>query len=181
MIKKGDQVKAFEVADIGGNKLSSVDFESKYLLISFMRGATCPFCNLRLTELENSEARMNELGVVNYLIYHATQSELESNMKKMTAASSCRLIPDPDLTLHQLYYTKKSYFGTLLTLLRIGKIIQTIRKRLFTLSPIGDPPLIPADFLIAPSGEVLISHYGRDYTDNVYINDVFEVIEQYNL
>ena len=178
MLKKGDQVKPFEINDMNGDHLSTSDFPGDYLLISFMRGADCPFCNLRLMELENHQSRMSEMGIVNYLIYHATAKQLEKNMNRMSPAAVCKLIPDPDLALHQMYDIKKSYYGTLLTFLKIGKIIETIRKRVFTLSPIGDPPLIPADFLVDKDGKVLISHYGKDYTDNVYMEDVFQLVEE---
>ena len=50
-LKKGDSAIGFKTEDILGNKIDLKDFRGKKIFLSFYRGASCPFCNLRVHEL----------------------------------------------------------------------------------------------------------------------------------
>lgn len=178
MIKEGEQVKYFEAVDTKGTVMNPMSFRGEYLLISFLRGEKCPFCQLRLLDLLNNEKRLIEAGIDVYLLFHANNEDLVKSMEGLEPPKTTSIIADPDLAIHNMYETKVSYLGMMKTFARIGKIIDTILHKVFSLADLGSPPVIPADFVINRKGEIVVVHYGKDFTDNLSVDHVISKIEQ---
>ena len=43
----------------------------------------------------------------------------------------------------------------------------------------ADPKLMPASFLINPSGEIKMAYYGKHYADHAKVETIFENVELY--
>lgn len=62
-LKKGDKIPSFTLKNAVGKEVSSDDLLNKgRLVISFYRGAWCPYCNLELHALQNSHDEIKSLG-----------------------------------------------------------------------------------------------------------------------
>jgi len=62
-LKAGDHAPAFVLPDADGGKVSSKDLLAKgALVVTFYRGAWCPYCNMDLQALESAAADIRALG-----------------------------------------------------------------------------------------------------------------------
>jgi peroxiredoxin len=178
MLKSGEYAVPFEVRDYKGQRITLYNAEQDYILLSFLRSADCPFCNLRVLELLNYEDQLSESDITTYLFFHSDQKTLLRNMGNLRPTESFKMIPDPDLEVHKLYQTQINYLGTMKTFLRFSKLLETITKRVFNLRSIADPPLIPADFVVGPTGILLDCYYGDDYADNLDLERVIDLVNK---
>ncbi len=176
MIRSGEKARHFAGTDIYGAEFSTRSFGGDYLLLSFLRGATCPFCNLRFLELLNWEKTLLKERIIIYAIFYSSNEELLNNMEGVKPPGYCQIIADSDMVFHQLYETEQSYFGTLRTLRRISKMIDSFRKKVFSMQSIGDPPILPADLVLDGDGNVISSYYGKDYADNLDMEEIIQRI-----
>ena len=51
-----------------------------------------------------------------------------------------------------------------------------VDQKLLSFKALGDPPVIPADFLIDRRGNILIANYGKDYADSLEIEDILNYL-----
>ena len=76
-LKAGDRAPDFMLPDVHGNKVRlSVLLEQGPVVLSFYRGAWCPYCNLELRALQRALPELNSLGAS--LIAISPQSPDES-------------------------------------------------------------------------------------------------------
>lgn len=62
-LKAGDTLPVFSLSDSDGNTVSSADLLARGpLVISFYRGAWCPYCNMELQALEEVLPKFQDLG-----------------------------------------------------------------------------------------------------------------------
>lgn len=62
-LKVGDRMPTFSLTDARGRSISSIELLKKQnLVITFYRGAWCPFCNLYLRSLQKRLPELKELG-----------------------------------------------------------------------------------------------------------------------
>ncbi len=176
MLKSGDRIIHFETEDIFGRQLSSTNFDGDYLLLSFLRGASCPFCNLRFMEYLEWNPVLKQENVIIYAFFNATNEELRQRLKRLPEEENTYVIADHDLHLHNLYSVSQSYMGQVRTLGRVSRTIESIKKNVFSLAPLADPPLLPADILVDKSGLVMTSYHGKDFADHLSMSEILELV-----
>ena len=54
-LQAGQAAPDFLRPDIGGKTIRLSDYRGRYLLLSFYRYASCPFCNLRVNNIFSKE------------------------------------------------------------------------------------------------------------------------------
>ncbi|MCR9249453.1 MAG: redoxin domain-containing protein [bacterium] len=179
-IETGQLAPAFNTVDVRGEEMTVPNSKKRYILLSFMRGADCPFCNLRVLQLLIHQESLLSLGIETCLIFKATNQKLNQNISK-TKPSKFRIIGDHDMSIHQLYHTEASWMGSLRSLGKLGVMIQAIKKKVFKMSSLLDLyPVLPADFLVDQDGKVIMYHYGKDYSDNIKIESVIDKVVSLN-
>jgi peroxiredoxin len=63
-LKTNDQAIGFKTFDISGNKIDLEALRGKKVFLSFYRGASCPFCNIRVHEIIGQMDHFQDKGSV---------------------------------------------------------------------------------------------------------------------
>src|SRR5688572_8216520 len=86
----------------------------RWTLLSFLRYATCPACNLRVRELRQGGDSLRAAGVEWFAVFHSPEWRLKQHMPK---DSWPQVISDPDGVLGHTYRTRRSWLGMGLSML----------------------------------------------------------------
>ncbi len=168
MLKIGDLAPKFEIEDIFGNEVSvSETYEWTY--ISFHRFASCPFCVLRTRELINAYSLFEQNNIQIISLWPSSKS----NMLKYVGQElpPFPLVADSKKEVFQKYHVSKSSALSVFKLLANPKIIlKALKGRFKNIDVDADPTLLPAEFLISPKGEIVISYYGKHFGDHQSIS-----------
>lgn len=167
-LQAGQAAPDFLRPDIGGISIRLGDYRGRYLLLSFYRYASCPFCNLRVHELLQRlpEFERRDLSLV--AVFQSAREGIMDHVGKQQ--SPFPIIPDPGHSMYRSYGVETSLRGLLLGLtLRMGKALKAMRKGFLPGRMEGSITLVPADFLIGPDGSILIAYYGKDIADHLPI------------
>lgn len=153
----GMQAPAFRLLDVDGTELefdpASLD---KPVIVTFYRGGWCPYCNLHLAELRNSESALKEMG---FEVWFVSPDRPELLSEGEDAGFGYRLFSDPGLNAAQAFGiafrvdddTHERYLGFGVDLeARAGDALR------------GLPA--PATFLIGADGTVQFAYVNPDYT-----------------
>lgn len=62
-LKQNSKAPDFSVRDYLGKEVDLSEYKGKKVLLSFFRGASCPFCNLRVHELIKNQQKLNSRGI----------------------------------------------------------------------------------------------------------------------
>ncbi len=170
MLTSNERVIDFSKDDYLGNKINLADYQGKKVLLSFFRGASCPFCNLRIRQLimQYPEFEKNNIEII--ALFAATSEEISEYAGKQSAQFP--IIPDPDLDLYVKYGIEESFSGMFKVMLKPVELLKVMTSGFFNLKTIHKKPILPADFLIDENQVIHRVYYGKDYGDHVPIADV---------
>ena len=143
-----------------------------WALVSFLRYASCPACNLRVRELRHRDAELQSAGVQWFAVFHSPGSRLERHMPK---DAWTHVLPDPDGRFGSSYRTTRSWSGMALSMLVPSfywAYLKTIAFGYWGGAIDRWFHTMPADFLIDPSGALAMVHYGRHITDHAGVDEI---------
>ncbi|MEK7432596.1 MAG: redoxin domain-containing protein [Cyanobacteriota bacterium] len=169
-LKNNAQAPKFKKDNYLGEKINLKEYEGKKILLSFFRGASCAFCNLRINELikKYPEFEKNKIYIIAF--FAASKDEISKYAGNRTTPFP--IIPDPNLEIYKKYAIEESYLGMFNMILKPLKVIDIMLKGLFNVKSITDNALIPADFLIDEKQNIYRSYYGKDLSDHLEIDDI---------
>ncbi|MDN5203659.1 redoxin family protein [Fulvivirgaceae bacterium BMA10] len=167
-LQTGTSLPAFSTIDVYGNTISSEKLRGKKILISFFRGASCPFCNLHIRDILRSNLNTDDLTMV----FFFTSSQEEILQHTNNSKTNFRLIADPNLKYYNLFGIEKSRAGMFKAMFRIKRFIRIFSEGLFSMRSMMDIPTVPADFLINEQGNIERVYYGKDYGDHLPIDEI---------
>ena len=175
MLNTGDIAPKFNTQDIWGNQVSSSK-TNKWVYLSFHRFAACPFCNLRTNELINAYDKFLLLDIEILSIW---PSKTENMLRYIgNKISPFPLISDPGKKIFEQYAVCNSSKKAALRLLFHPKLIFNAMKNKYKNMEVdADPNLMPAGFLIDPSGEVKLAYYGKHFGDHIAIDRIFQQVK----
>lgn len=167
----GAAAPRFGAADLLGAPVS-LPVNGSWTLLSFLRYATCPACNLRVRELRQRDADLRKAGVQWYAIFHSPKARLERYMPRDAWA---HVISDFDRTHGISYGTTRSWGGVLLSAALPAFYWAYLKTLVFgywggAIDRWFDT--MPADVLVDPKGTVVLAHYGRHLVDHLGVDDV---------
>jgi peroxiredoxin len=175
-LKPNDKVTRIVLPSLDGSVFDLDCILGKRYLLSFLRFASCPFCNLRVHELVK---RFPEFGN-NFTIVAVFDSTLE-NLQKHAGrhAAPFPILADGDNIYRKAYSIEHSVTGMFKGLLfRIPALLRAILVHKFLPFRIkGSLTAMPADFLVNESGIIQAVHYGSDEGDHM----AFDLIKNYSL
>lgn len=171
-IAVGNRIEPFEVIDVLGKSVTVPS--EKPVFFTFYRFATCPFCNLRLREVQAFAEKHPEIDVVGVFGSPAEEVAKAIDIHHLTFP----LIANEEGDLYQKFGLQESVWGMLkgmfgrsprlLKLMIVDRFIPwRINRYILTM---------PAEFLIAPDGEVLFSFYGKDEGHRPKLAEVEELL-----
>jgi peroxiredoxin len=164
----GDVAPAFSSDVLGRERgISLEDYRGRHLLLSFYRYASCPLCNLRVSDLAQRQADWQARGLDMLAVF---QSPADKMLKHVGAHEPpFPLLPDPEQRLYALYGVGHSWTGFIAAwLTRLPEIARSVVGKGFLPGSVeGGIHRVPADFLIAPDGVIAEAYYGRDIGDHL--------------
>jgi len=166
-LENGNAAVDFAIHDIGGRTIRLTDFTDKYLLLSFYRFASCPFCNLRVHEMSQHYAEFHAQGLEMVAVFQSPADKILKYAGKVRHPFP--IIADPDRRLYRAYGVETSWAGVARAMVtRFPDLLRAIFAEGFLPGTIeGEIQRLPADFLIGPDGRVLHAYYGRDIGDHM--------------
>lgn len=160
----------FDTRDIYGNPIKLSDFHGKKVMLSFFRDAACPFCNFRVYELTHRYREWQRQGVEVLAVFSSSDTQVREHVARHPRPF--RLISNPDLDIYSHYGVEKSAGALIKAMLfklpRIIRGFQTGGRP----KPNPNVTLVPADFLINESGDIIDVWYGRDTSDHIPLDRV---------
>ena len=172
-LKVGQTAPDFSRLDIGGKTIRLSDYRGRYLLLSFYRYASCPFCNLRVHELMQQLAKLDERRLSLVAVFQSARDGIMDHVGKRQPPFP--IIPDPRHSMYRSYGVETSLRGFLLGLtLHAGKAMKAMAKGFLPGRMEGSITLVPADFLIGPDGTILVAYYGKDISDHLPIEAILQ-------
>ncbi|MBN4056807.1 AhpC/TSA family protein [bacterium AH-315-J21] len=171
-LKAGSAMPEFSLSDATGKEVSSKELLSRGpLVISFYRGAWCPYCNVELHALQNALPDMQELG--------ATLVAISPNK------------PDASITSvekHNLKFTVLSDIGNVVAekfglVVSVPEEVRPVYKQFdFDVTgQNGDNSFkvpIPATYVVDTSGEIIHAFVNADYTQREEPSIVIDVLKR---
>jgi len=171
-IKEKDIAIHFETRDYLGQRFSLSDFKGKKVLLSFFRGASCPFCNLRINELIKRDKDFKKKNIQIITVFAATKEEITSYAGEQNPPFP--ILADPKLELYTKYGIEESSSGMYRAMINPIKIMRVMFSGFFNMKSMKDRPIIPADFLIDKDFKIYKAYYGRDFGDHIPIEEVLD-------
>ena len=164
-LKKGDKAIIFKTEDILGNIIDLESFRGKKIFLSFYRGASCPFCNLRVQKVigQMDSFRKKNLSVINFFM--SDKQEILNFAGKQNAPFP--IIADPEEKYYKMYGLEKSFSGKMKSMFRIGAWIKIFANGFFSMNAMKDDNTLPGDFLINEDGTIELVYYGKDFGDHL--------------
>ena len=166
-LKSGQPAVPFTAQTVDGDAVSLAQFAGKPLLLMFFRYASCPMCNLRLHDVAQQYARLQERGLVALAFFHSSASSIRAHAAVRHYPFS--LIADPEFRVYSLYAVETSWPRLLLSVARPSFYMDWLRslRHRFWGGVAWQMATMPADFLIGPDGRIVEAYYGRDIGDHL--------------
>ena len=159
---------AFSTSDVLGQPVSREGLRGKRVLLSFMRDAGCPVCELRLARLAQRADSLRAANTRVILIYESDAATMRQYLVDKDLPFT--FIADPDGELHDLFGLEKSLAKVMLGFakgagkkIRAGKKLQTQEISRET----AEKTRITADFVLDEAGLVQQAYYGRYLGDHL--------------
>lgn len=169
--QSGDSITDIRLTAIDGNPFTLEQLKGKRFMLSFLRFASCPFCNLRVHELTR---RFSEFGG-NFTIVAVFDSPLDNLQRHAVRHQPpFPILADGNQTYYREYGIERSVLGVLKGMItRMPSLLYAMFvKGYLPLRIQGNMTTLPADFLVDESGIIQVAHYGRDEGDHLSFDQV---------
>ncbi len=178
-LKTGDKAPFFEVTDVNG-ATQSLSHDSQYpTLLSFHRHAGCPPCNLRMREHILAKDELNRYGIRLLAVFESSAESIRRDLSHGDVPFP--ILPDRDRRLYKLYSVTPSLTGFLRSfLVKPMYSIKAIFKYGYIPKFAEATTMMPAEFLIAPDGTIILSRYAKDLGDYLSLSDIYIALEKSN-
>lgn len=173
-LKEGDPAPAFQVEDINGNGISLEDYSGRMLLLAFFRYASCPYCNLRISQLIAKYPDLHEQGLDILAFFHSPKKSILRYVGKQKPLFP--IVPDSKREVYTLYGVEASWGGFARAVANPKLNYQAMRAGFLPGKMEGKKNLIPADFLIGPDQMIKKAYYGTDLGDHLSIKEIMDFL-----
>jgi len=175
-LNTGDPAPLFETTAMDGKPIQLAGLRGQKLLLAFFRYASCPLCNLRISELIRHQPDLQRQGLHIVAFFQSPPERIGQYVGRQ--GPPFPLVADPDHGIYRLYGVESSWSGFLKGGLRVGALA-TATARGFLPGPMdGYKHLIPADFLIGTDLIIQTAYYGTDIGDHLPLPAIHQWLAQ---
>jgi peroxiredoxin len=161
----GNAAPDFDAPDADDSQFSLRNARGRRVWLTFYRFATCPFCGLRIHEVDAFLNEKQPRDAVVLSVFSTPRDKLRDPRPQSWRAM--RVLPDPDSKLYEKYGVESSLLG-MLHPANFGTGIRASRAGLFRdVKRDGPATRMPAEFLIDESGTLSEAHYGSHPADHI--------------
>ena len=173
-LKKGNIAPPINVKSAQGEMINLENYKGKTVLITFLRFAGCPVCNVRIHNLIEDSEELKKANIEVIAVYESSNETLSKYIKDVDIPFA--MIGDPKHKLYKKYKVQKSITKMMRTMtkkkpkedMKEGeKMYQGIKYK-----KDGSMIRIPADFIIDTTGSIKIAHYGKYIGDHISIESL---------
>ncbi|MDH5229925.1 MAG: redoxin domain-containing protein [Gammaproteobacteria bacterium] len=157
---------------IDGSEFDSRSLKGKRVLVTFFRFATCPFCNLRVSQLLRAK---DELGD-KFQIVAIFESELEHLKKHANKhMAGFPILADYDHKYYEMFGVKKSLIGMVKGMLfRLPSLFKSVLSGNIPREISSRLLIMPLSLLVDEHGIVQEIYHGKDEGDHIPIDRVLD-------
>ena len=137
--------------------------------LQFRRFVDCPICNTHLAELRKRAGEVEAAGIREVIVFHSSPKVIRSYQKHLPFT----LVGDPKRELYRAFGVGTSL--RFLSLRALGAAVRGVSHGHFGLRLAGGPLGLPADFLIAPSGQIKAVKYGSHAYDQWSVDELIRL------
>jgi len=168
-LESGQPAVPFTAQSIDGAGVSLRRFAGKPVLLTFLRFASCPMCNLHLHDLARDYAGLNARGLAVVAFFHSSASAIRAHAGGRNYPFP--LVADPEFRVYRMYGVETSWLRFLLSMASPRFYVSFVRSLLhrFWGGIAWQMAKMPADFLVGPDGRLVVAHYGRDIGDHLTV------------
>lgn len=169
IIAAGQQAPTFEARTHEGEPISLEQFKGKKVWLAFYRYASCPLCNLRVSEIIKDYAAVENAGIQKVAVFQSPTGSIDIGVGSQHPPFP--IIADPNLELYAQYGVTARYTGMFYPRVML-RAVKAMAAGLFSLRMEGPIATVPADFFIDPEGLVWDAYYGKAVSDHVSMDRV---------
>ena len=171
-LTSGEKAKHIKLPAIDGSTFETESVKGKPFMLSFLRFASCPFCNLRVNELVR---RFDEFGN-DFTIIAVFDSPLDNLTRHAEGHKApFPILADENNKYYREYGIEHSVLGMLKGMFfRMPTLLKGMFKGYIPTITKGSMTTMPADFLIDRESIIQIAYYGKDEGDHLSFDSVKE-------
>src|SRR5438874_8851987 len=163
--KSGDIVPATTLESVTGELIKLPD-PNRLVHLQFRRFVDCPICNTHITEMRGRAREIEAAGIKEVIVFHSSPKSIRSYQKDVPFV----LVGDPKKALYKDFGVKTSL--GFMSLKALGAGMRGMARGHFGLRLAGGPLGLPADFLVAPSGQIKAAKYGTHAYDQWSVDEL---------
>ena len=163
--KSGDAVPATTLESVAGGAIKVPD-PDRLVHLQFRRFVDCPICNTHIAELRRRVGEIEAAGIKEVIVFHSSAKSIRSYQKDVPFV----LVGDPKKVLYKEFDVETSL--GFMSLKALGAGMRGMAHGHFGLQLSGGPLGLPADFLIAPSGQIKAAKYGTHAYDQWTVDEL---------
>lgn len=175
-MKIGETMPQIKLPAIDGLQFDNHSLKGKKYLLTFFRFATCPFCNMRISQLIKAKSEMGENSEI-VAIFESEIEHLKKHANKHLAKFP--ILADHKREYYQLFGVKKSVMGmfkgmlfrmpTLIKAMFQGYIPHEVSSRAF---------IMPLSLLVDEQGVIQAIYHGKDDGDHIPLEQVMSFVKE---
>lgn len=142
--------------------------------IQFRRFASCPICNLHIGTFIDRHLDLVAAGVQEVVVFHSTREEMLKHGSDVPFA----MIADPTKALYKSFGIESSIMSIVNPVAWASGITGLLKFKQFPYEKGQSFFGLPADFLIAKTGEVIAVKYGHHADDHWEVDEVVTLTRQ---
>jgi peroxiredoxin len=168
----GDRAPAFRLPDSGRATVTSAELLAKGpLVVTFYRGAWCPYCNMDLQAIEAAASQIRSLGAS--LVAISPQTPASSSKSQRDNALSFPILSDHGGEIAAAFGLRWRVEEELKAVMTAFKVDLAV----FNSEPSWTLPM-PARYVIAPDGVIAYSEVNPDYTRRPDPSELLPILQR---
>jgi peroxiredoxin len=163
-LREGDFVPPLQLTDIHGGAVALPSRSSRYVHLQFRRYAGCPVCNLHMRTMTKSAKLFTDAGIQSVVIVASEDKPLLETM----GGFPFQVVADPAKRIYEQFGVGTSPMAVLAPA-AMGSAMKSLVSGgggLLTGANADNLLILPAEFLVGPSGKIVACKYARHAADH---------------
>jgi peroxiredoxin len=175
-LKVGDTIPDFWTRDIDGKEVDSRELKGN-TLITFLRYAGCPFCNLAIYRLAHEYESLKKQGCNILAVVQSTEESIEDNIiQQQDGRPPFSIVSDQQQDIYRLFgVTPNAAKAAKFTAKNATHWVDAVFKKKFKQTSFdGQAFLVPAYFLIDKAGVIQLLNYDASFYEDEILAPIYE-------
>ncbi|MDQ3064658.1 MAG: redoxin domain-containing protein [bacterium] len=177
-LKVGDIPPNFIASDAFGKEVSLSDYESKAVLLVFLRYAGCPWCNLALHRLTMEYSLLKRAKCELVAFIESSPKNIQKNIyERHSLKPEFHIIPEPNRKIYKQYGVDPSIKSIPKMIKNIPYWVHAVKKHGFKQAELdGNLFLVPAFFLLGHDGRIKQLNYSADLFEHEAFENIYAAL-----